>query len=63
MRFDSGLEFKQHINDKINNAYNIIGLIKHNLLDISTQSFVQVTGKTPTCNMLIQFGHLSLSKI
>jgi hypothetical protein len=36
--FDSCLKFDQHIHEKINKAYGILGLIKINFKDLSTRS-------------------------
>jgi len=40
VRFDSKLSFMDHINDKINKAYSILGIIKRNFIHLDINSFV-----------------------
>jgi ribonuclease P/MRP protein subunit RPP40 len=40
--FDSCLKFDQHIHEKINKAYGILGLIKRNFKDLSTRAFIHL---------------------
>ena len=40
MWFDEKLTFKEHINDKINVAYMMLGLIKHNFKHVTIPTFV-----------------------
>ena len=37
--FDSHLTFKDHLKDKINKAYRIIGLIKRNFINVNAKTF------------------------
>ena len=38
--FDSQLSFKDHIQEKINKAYSIIGIIKRNFIHMNSNTFV-----------------------
>jgi len=38
--FDSKLKFDEHINNKINNAYQMLGIIKRNFIYLTPDSFV-----------------------
>jgi len=40
VRFDSNLSFMDHINDKVNKAYGILGIIKRNFIYLDINSFV-----------------------
>ena len=40
MLFDAQLTFKDHIQDKINKAYSIIGIIKRNFIHMNSNTFV-----------------------
>jgi len=40
VRFDSKLSFVDHINDKVNKAYRILGIIKRNFIHLNINSFV-----------------------
>lgn len=40
--FDSRLNFRQHIQDKINKAYSMIGLIKRNFIHMDKHTFVML---------------------
>jgi len=37
--FDSHLTFKDHLEDKINKAYRIIGLIERNFINVDAKTF------------------------
>lgn len=39
LTFDSNLKFKEHITDKINKAYSVLGIIKRNFMYLSETSF------------------------
>ena len=41
VKFDSKLKFSDHINDKINKAYVILGLIKRNFKYLSEKCFIK----------------------
>jgi len=36
VRFDSKLSFMDHINDKVNKAYSILGIIKRNFIHLDS---------------------------
>jgi len=38
VRFDSKLSFMDHINDKVNKAYSILGIIKRNFIHLDINS-------------------------
>ena len=38
--FDTRLNFKDHIQEKINKAYNIIGLLKRNFIHVDCYTFI-----------------------
>jgi len=40
VRFDSKLFFRDHINDKVNKAYSILGIIKRDFIHLDINSFV-----------------------
>ena len=40
--FDSRLKFDQHVHEKINKAYGILGIIKRNFRDLSTHAFIML---------------------
>jgi len=40
--FDFRLNFRQHIQDKINKAYSMIGLIKRNFIHMDKHTFVML---------------------
>jgi len=40
VRFDSKLSFMDHINDKVNKAYGILGITKRNYIHLDINSFV-----------------------
>jgi len=40
VRFDSKLDFSGHMHDKVNKAYNILGVIKRNFIYLDKESFV-----------------------
>jgi len=54
--FDSRLNFRQHIQDKINKAYSRIGLIKRNVIHMDKHTFVMLYKSLEhTLNMLSQY--------
>ena len=40
--FDTELFFKNHINEKINKAYQMLGIIRRNFIDIDRASFIMI---------------------
>ena len=40
--FDSKLRFDQHIQNKVNKAYNILGIINRNFRNLSIDAFVNI---------------------
>jgi len=42
VRFDSKQAFSDHINDKVNKAYSILGVIKRNFIYLDKDSFVSL---------------------
>jgi len=38
--FDTRLNFKDHIQEKINKAYNMIGLLKRNFIHVDCYTFI-----------------------
>ena len=42
IRYDSHLTFKDHIQEKINKAYSMIGLIKRNFIHMDSRTFVML---------------------
>jgi len=40
VRFDSKLSFMDHIHDKVNKAYGILGIIKRNFIHLDINCFV-----------------------
>ena len=38
--FDTRLNFKDHIQEKINKAYNVIGLLKRNVIHVDGYTFI-----------------------
>jgi len=42
VNFDDKLSFKDHITDKTNKAYGVLGIIKHNLDNLYTDAFLML---------------------
>ena len=40
VRFDSKLAFLDHMNEKVNKAYGILGIIKRNFIHLDNESFM-----------------------
>jgi len=40
VRFDSNLTFKDHISEKINKAYSVLGIIKRNFIYMDEHTFI-----------------------
>jgi len=51
VRFDSKLAFHDHINEKVNKAYGILGIIKRNFIHLDSKCFVLLYKVTVTPHM------------
>ena len=54
--YDSHLTFKDHIQEKINKAYSVIGLIKRNFIHMDSRTFIM--HKFGVARLVCQMKHL-----
>ena len=61
--YDSHLTFQDHIQEKINKAYSMIGLIKRNFIHMDSRTFIMLYKALVMLSTLIQFGPLTKKEI